>query len=263
MPAGRAGVGAKFVRARQLLNELELSVAAFLALQPFALEERDEQETGDLVYRVRVERQPPIEWSTVVGDIVHNARSALDHLAWRLVEAGGGTPSDATYFPIADAEAGYGEKVRKALKGASQANREAVKALRPWRGGDNDLWRLHRLDIVDKHRLLVPVGAAQRGIVLGGTFAGFDERLQPVRLPPIELRAADNQYPLQDGAEVFRVMKAARTADPAGFAFEHRVSFGIAFGDGLIVEGEPLVPVLRGLVENAASVAEPLMASIQ
>lgn len=246
-----------------MLNELELSVAAFLASQPFALEEFDEQETGDLVYRVRVARQPPIEWSTVVGDIVHNARSALDHLAWRLVEAGGGTPSDTTYFPIVEAEARYGEKLRKALKGASQANREAVKALRPWRNGDADLWRLHRLDIVGKHRLLVTVGAAQRGIVLSSTFSGFGEGQQPIRMPPLEVRAADNQFPLQDRAEVFRVMKAARTVDPAGFSFEHGISFEIAFSDGLIVEGEPLVPVLRGLVEHAASVVEPLIASVQ
>ena len=40
------------------------------------------------------------KWSLMVGDFLHNARSALDHLAWQLVILDGGTPGEHTQFPV-------------------------------------------------------------------------------------------------------------------------------------------------------------------
>jgi hypothetical protein len=61
--------------------------------------------------------------------VAHNLRSSLDHLAWQLVEANGGAPSDKpgqqTAFPIRD--------------------------VLPESPTDANLWHLHRLDIIDKH----------------------------------------------------------------------------------------------------------------
>lgn len=265
MTSGRSGIDAKFSRAICVLDDLEQRVAEFLSSDPFTLEALDEAVSGDLVYRVRVRSQPPLDWSVLVGDVVHNARSALDHLAHRLVECGGGIPTEATHFPISDQEAGYGEKVRKALKGAEMTSREAIKALKPWHGGDDRLWKLHRLDVIDKHRLLVPVGSAQRGISLGSVFRGFDgSGGDSVAIPCIELLTDDRQYPLQDGAEVFRIMKAARDADAADSSWktEHAVTFEIAFGDGVVVDGEPLLRSLREMVSHAAVVVEFLVATV-
>lgn len=46
----------------------------------------------------------PIGPSIISGDLVHNLRSSLDHLAWQLVKVSGGEPGGWTYFPI------YGNK---------------------------------------------------------------------------------------------------------------------------------------------------------
>jgi hypothetical protein len=253
---GRKGVDIKFARARGLVDELAQEVERFLAAGPYRLEQQEES-SGDLVIRVRVLAEPPVEWSVIIGDAVHNARSALDYLAYALVEQNAGTADERTYFPIGDKRVGYGDKLRSGLRGASKESRDAVRALQPWRGGDDQLWRLHRLDIIDKHRLLVPVGAAHRGVALGMTFAGFGDG-GPIEMPTVEIFPKDRQYPLQDGAEVFRIMKAARDVPDSGFETNPAGTFEVAFGDGVIVQGEPLVPVLREMVEHAAAAVEPL-----
>jgi len=243
------------------VEELEVEVGSFLAASPFELLAAEDASTGDLVYRVKIRQQPPVSWSLLIADAIHNARCALDQLAWRLVETDGGKPGDGTYFPIADAEVGYGGKLRSGLAGAKPETRASVKALQPWKGGDDDLWRLHRLDIIDKHRLLIPVGAALRGILLNMTLPGFEfDGGKAIRFPTLELLVADRQYPLKDGAEVFRIMKAARDGSAADA--QHGVTFEVAFGEGLVVAGEPIAPTVRDLVSHAKATTEPLAVAV-
>lgn len=253
---GRLGIDSKFRRARSLVDELEHAVAEYLASEPFSLETREEP-SGDLSTIVRVKAQPPVEWSVVIGDAVHNARSALDHLAYALVERDGGVARESAYFPITDESTGYGEKLRKGLAGASREARDAVRALQPWRGGDVDLWRLHRLNIIDKHRLLVPVGAAHSSVAITLDMPGFSG---PITLPG--LRPADRQYPLKDGDVVFRISRQARESDPEGAVRLGDVRIEVAFGEGVVVAGEPLIPVLRHLVSHASSTVEHLVVSV-
>lgn len=120
----------KFARALTIIDQLEIEVAAYLESQPFSLY-AEEGDDGYLLTKVRITRYPPEEWSLLVGDIVHNARSALDHLAWRLVESCGALPSQSTAFPITDAPEGYSDRLRADLKGTTAEVRAAVRALAP------------------------------------------------------------------------------------------------------------------------------------
>lgn len=110
---------------------------------------------------------PPPDWSVIVGELVHDLRSALDHLVWQLVLANGETPRETSQFPIYS----YGrlgrakDRKRRAaqwrdrLYGVDPADARFIKALQPYR-------RRHRLNFVpleevatfsniDKHRLLL------------------------------------------------------------------------------------------------------------
>ncbi len=51
-------------------------------------------------------------FSVVVGDVIHNLRSALDHLAWQLVILDGGQPNDSTQFPIYESATNAGGNPR-------------------------------------------------------------------------------------------------------------------------------------------------------
>lgn len=69
---------------------------------------------------------------------------------------------------------------------------------------------------------------------------------------PLSLRPADRQYPLQDGAEVFRIKTAARSTTDVNLQFV----FEVAFGEGDILQDEPLVPPLEQLVQMVQQLVE-------
>jgi hypothetical protein len=104
-----------------------------------------------------------------VGDAIHNLRSALDHLAYQLVDIGteGKGPFEDVYFPISRNAAIYEKaKVRK-VAGMVKEAIGAIDAVKPYGGGNDLLWDLHRFDILDKHRLLILVGSAFQSVNLG------------------------------------------------------------------------------------------------
>jgi hypothetical protein len=60
-----------------------------------------------------------------------------------------------TCFPIGECLKKYKARFRGGIKGMSKAGKKAICILKPYGGGDDRLWGLHHLDIMDKHRLLV------------------------------------------------------------------------------------------------------------
>jgi hypothetical protein len=249
MTSLRAGADLKFARAQAHLNTLEEQVKAFHASTPITLSPELEPGTGALLHRAVVHKRPPVEWSLLVGDAVHNARSALDHIAWGLVEAGGGKPTRDTCFPIGDTEAAFNKSAKKALAGAAQSSIDAVSALKPWQGGDPNLWRLHQLDIVDKHRLLLAVSSASSGIFLMPNFPNLPAGTGTVWIPSLP------SGPIHNGDVVLRVEKGAQT--PGGP--DSGVTFNVTFAPGSIVENQPMMPVLCALIEHVPATVAPLL----
>ncbi|MBF9071729.1 hypothetical protein [Streptacidiphilus fuscans] len=250
-----ADVSLKFQRAHEHIAQLSEGITGFVATEPFAVEESEEQ--GDLVYRVRVREAPPRELSLALGDAVHDARSALDYLAWQLVRAGGSTPCTSTYFPITRDEQTFMAKYRSDLRGATKEALDAVRQLRPFGGGDDRFWRLHKLDIADKHHLLLAVGAAHQSVSTSIAPPGWPG--DPFTLP---LVPADRQYPLTDGSEVFRVMAAAR--EPGAPSGQPSFTFEIAFSDDTqVVKGEPILPTISDLITGIEETVVPLKEFLQ
>lgn len=100
---------------------------------------------------------PVLSWNAVAiaGDLVHNLRSSLDILAGQLVWVGTGKePTRRVEFPIAKDLATYeAEKPRK-VDGMGPLAIKHIDNLKPYKGGNEALWRLHELDNIDKHRML-------------------------------------------------------------------------------------------------------------
>lgn len=97
----------------------------------------------------------PIELSAVLGDAIHNFRASLDHLAWHLVSRSpSGHTDHRTAFPIAESQHKWSEKFKSQLNGIGSAEERFIRRLRAFNGGCTELYVLHRLDIVDKHRFL-------------------------------------------------------------------------------------------------------------
>jgi hypothetical protein len=182
------GPRVKIQRAKKHIHELDADIAAFLKANPYRVFTEDEADTGDKVWRVQVGKHPPPRWSAIAGDAVHSLRSALDLLISQLVLANGRTVTDKTAFPIWGAESKYKSGRPGYAKGASKAALDILYALKPYKGGHDGLWRLHRLDIVDKHRLLLAVVAAHRNVILPSPAMGdVPAGLLSVALTPSDL----------------------------------------------------------------------------
>ncbi len=95
------------------------------------------------------------------GDVIHNLRSALDHLAWELAKWSTGAPKKPRKccFPIGWSLDNYKEiKKSGAVAGMSPEAKKLIDGLNPYKGGNPALWRIHYLDIVDKHHHLLFAG---------------------------------------------------------------------------------------------------------
>lgn len=92
------------------------------------------------------------------GDIVHNLRSSFDHLAHQLVIVGSGKePSRRVEFPIAKDAATYEAEKSRKVDGMQDLAVKHIDNLKPYKGGNQFLWRIHELDNIDKHRTLFTV----------------------------------------------------------------------------------------------------------
>lgn len=243
----------KIERAKKHIRELDVEVQRFLARDPYSITRQDDSETGKKSAPiVNVREDPPPCVALLAGDAVHNLRSALDLLVWQLVLANGQTPGDHTTFPIlkADSESGMDGKI----KGVSAPARTAIKALKPYKGGNESLWSLHRLDATDKHRLLLTTGLAWGSTAIVPDIPGLPAG---AAVPGLMLQMnRETFFPLENGAEL---ESAAILLDSlAAMPVKMNVQFGfdVAFGEGGAVKGEPLVPTLVQLADYVGRVVE-------
>lgn len=104
----------------------------------------------------------PDDIKTATGMIVQAQRDSLDHLVVALARRKNAAVKDTIpAFPICDSGKLFAANLRK-IADLSDADRDAIVALKPYKGGDNLLYALHWLSNKSKHRDLIT--AAQHGV---------------------------------------------------------------------------------------------------
>jgi hypothetical protein len=155
----------KIKRAMKHIEELNKSRDAFIDSQPYRIEREHNPQTREFIYRLVHIRRPMPEMAVIAGEALYDLRSALDHLAWWLVENHIGTPPNPrdVYFPICESSSHYGS-ARVRLLTLMDANAVGIiDAVKPYKGGNDILWRLNKLNNIDKHRLLLTVASIHVG----------------------------------------------------------------------------------------------------
>ena len=71
----------------------------------------------------------------MLGEVIHNLRSTLDHLASALVSAAGGTPDKYISFPIFDSLKAYTDFSPDRLKGVSSYCLQTIDNMQPYKHG--------------------------------------------------------------------------------------------------------------------------------
>jgi hypothetical protein len=162
---GRAslqGVEFKLYRAQEHLRTLVKAQADFLRdpkLCSPVLEINKQRRPFVWVEEIK---EPPPDWGPLMGDCIHNLRSALDHLAFQLMVANSRGPLSrarikTSAFPITTSSTKFRGAQHK-LAGVSGTAKAIIEELQPYHRrkypGTRTLWELEELWSGDKHRVL-------------------------------------------------------------------------------------------------------------
>lgn len=165
-----AGCWEKWRRAREHLESLEIEVHRAVSdpANQIILRPDFDFKAGCCV--IRFHHLPPyplVRWGVLVGDLVHDLHSALDHLAWRLVQTGTATnlsPKDESriHFPIHNTRSAFRGDLETGLPGVRCKQRALVYRYQPCKRYHtaqlSPLATLKALSITDKHRVVTPIG---------------------------------------------------------------------------------------------------------
>jgi hypothetical protein len=191
----RAAWWAKIDHAKHHAERLRTIVAEYQATKPIRLIK--EPTDSEVAYRLHIDRGVPIEVSLALGDVLHNARSALDALVYGMAsdQAGhqlGEAEAVKCQFPICDSPDAFARfwQSRAAIK--TGRLEEALHLAQPYYWTQqakamgieaaqdesyelssrlSNLWWLNRLSNIDKHREL-PVVEWTPGLTYWGTDDG-------------------------------------------------------------------------------------------
>ena len=103
------GIRLKVKRTKKHIGDLDSAMRTFIEGNPYTLAAKPHPvaEIQHATLYVSDVKSVPDDISPIIGDAVHNLRTALDYLMWQLVEAGGGAPDKSVYFPIAETAKQY------------------------------------------------------------------------------------------------------------------------------------------------------------
>jgi hypothetical protein len=260
-PARLRHVSLKVERAKAHVAELAGAVQKFFSTNPYAVGSKHHPETRKLIYFVAAVKAAPDDLSLLAGDAIQNLSTALDHLAYQVVckDTQDAPPNPrGIYFPIADDYQSYEASKARKLQGAKAATVQCFDMLKPYRGGNDNLWRLARLNNIEKHRLLFTVGSQAAGIHLGqlmsgrlpkGFTPGMASAMQSMNL---FLNPADKGFPLQPGFELY-IGDVDEAPNP-----KQEFRFELVLNEPGVAEGMNLVDTVNALTTEVERVVQEL-----
>lgn len=147
----------KIKRAQKHIGDLEQVFTRFINTQTHTFSIQYETETDTYSVEVHFKEAIPNELALILGDAVHNLRTALDHATWELIGIDGGTQDRDTAFPFSKLKPEY-EAACNRIKTPRDDTKKFLLALAAYPDGAGEkLFALNRIDNVDKHQVLTPI----------------------------------------------------------------------------------------------------------
>lgn len=237
MSEALAGAWEKVERADKQTRLLNREFRAFARGKTRRIAHGPDPESSDYIFWVEVLKETPVlRWGVRIGEVIHNLRSALDHLAWQLALAHlrrEPTEEEASFihFPIAKSKGDF--KSLQVLGFITTDHADLLRPHQPYHGGGDPtkhpLAVLNRLSNHDKHRVVQTVYAS---------LSDFYIEVRAVRDCEIdEVSPAEPGVFLEQGAKLARIKGRATGPEPE-FEGKANLSGHIAFSDGSVVGRE-------------------------
>ena len=132
------------------------------------------------------EKEPvPIFFNIEAGAYINTIRSSLDILAYTIGARDKVIFPNTIYFPVAESAADFASGKYKGadfVKQLSGTARKLIESVRPYQGGNEALWALHRFDILRKHRRLLAAEVHPQKLHVHGF--GLSQTFTPTALVP-------------------------------------------------------------------------------
>lgn len=173
-PPSLAGPLARIDRADDLTLQLTTTCRAFLAAQPYRIEERPDDNPTTRAFVVTALDEVPLLPRIIAGEVAHHLRTSLDLLVYQLMLRNGVTDEKLlrkSSFPIFDhdlntakGKGDYDAAIERAIGPLPWTIKARIDAIQPcvtnheW----SHLTQVQRLDNTQKHRLLFAAAAGTR-----------------------------------------------------------------------------------------------------
>ena len=239
----------KLARAVEHLNRLQSEVGLWSAQQPIRTEGVLDSERLVWSLTMRVKLPPPIQqWSTMLGDCVHNLRSALDAAVWDFATIDGGMPErpNLVQFPVVEFPEQWEKEAAKRLQHVPLHIKERIRITQPLMRPEQERPRdplilLSYLSNTDKHRANITCGFKAESVNADFSVQFVDDAAAERNVPP---NVTIHEPTIEDGA----LLVEYRANDPI---VETHGGFGIAFE--LLIDTptgpQKLVDTIGGLIQ--------------
>lgn len=232
------GARLKIRRALEHTNDLRRLTQEFADAHPHTINIHTDPDTGCDCLSIVPAEQLPDTLLVVLGDAIHNLRSAIDHAWFQSVT------SDPKYrkFPARETREG----VEAAITGLKENACEEIKrfvldVVQPYRGGKGEnILALHDLDIEDKHSLLI----AHRQYSWVRGMVAKDERGEEFSIPDWLVVPPHTASEPFEGHQHFHITNQ-------GDARMH-----VTFGEGMPLQGRSIMQTLADLAELITSLID-------
>ncbi len=255
------GIYAKVERATDHLNALKSEIAQFCELNAHEVRHEADFQAGEktLVYYAR--ENIPLRWSIVIGEIIHNLRSALDQAVYDLTIRESGQAVELSEFPIFADKNAFLRTTRGGglykIRGVGEKTKRVIEELQPFNirkeGTESVLWLLHELSNIDKHRTIHlcrrMTSNVEIGVVRDITFIGNFTWLAPLGL-------------LEDRTILARWKPTDNLGDEVDM--NAKIAFDVAFGQGTVASlvGKSVTDVCERLIRGIGRVFHYLEESV-
>jgi hypothetical protein len=234
-----AGSWDKIDRAKQHVRELDRKMADYRKRKPYKVVVKQDPKSPNHLWTLRIREEVPSCLALIMGDAIHNLRSAIDIAIYRSVVLNGTpTPHKMTAFPFPGENESLEAAInRRHVHDAGEDVVGIVRGLEPQMKKGQWLRATHDLDIRDKHHM----------ILLVGSYAGLPD-IRDGRLQILNVTVA----PVHDG----QVLLALSPISHIKLGQEFDAAVQIEMPQGGFAEYEAVVPTLFQLVELVEGIVQ-------
>jgi len=238
----------KIERAKQHINDANRQVTEFLRKKPFELRVSEHRDPQRRIVYVKANQPIPSVITLILGDTVHNLRSALDQLCWGMVGSQAQTPKSVG-FPFVERKDALGSAIAtRQMNIAPEKVIKEIHALEPYPSGNKYLHAVKSLAETDKHRNVLVVGT---GVEV--TIPQLEALIHPhkTELPQNLIIAVVGDF-------VVNNLPPGAVVEPFDKKADIQPTFTIGFGHGEALESYPLVFALTEMAKSTETAVRAL-----